>query len=87
MPAPIHYCPLYTESPIEAAYYAGLPARARRAGLFWVGEPLEAMYDADDFFDTNFHLVDEARVRHTNLLIAWLGATPFERCRRHYGLE
>ncbi|WP_447553444.1 hypothetical protein [Vreelandella sp. EE22] len=84
MPPPMLYQPEYTHVPIEAAYYASLPEQARRAGLKWVGEPTQALYAADDFFDTNFHLVDEARTRHTHKIIDWLGEQPMAQCRHHY---
>ncbi|WNL40121.1 hypothetical protein RN346_06040 [Halomonas sp. PAMB 3232] len=84
LPAPLLYKLHYADAPIEAAFYANLPTRVRRAGLMWMGTPEAAMYEADDFFDTNFHLVDEARARHTQRLIEWLDDQPFEQCRHYY---
>tara|TARA_R110002020_G_scaffold19111_12_gene66449 strand:+ start:145 stop:294 length:150 start_codon:yes stop_codon:yes gene_type:complete len=42
------------------------------------------MRDANDFFDTNFHLVDEARLNYTEQLVGWLGSQPMERCEQFY---
>ncbi|NMZ45333.1 hypothetical protein HBN97_10545 [Pseudomonas oryzihabitans] len=64
--------PAYHDDPVERAFYEGLPAAARAHGLTYLGRPLEFMYPADDFFDTNYHLTAEARQRHTARLIALL---------------
>ncbi|WP_447529263.1 hypothetical protein [Vreelandella sp. TE19] len=84
MPPPLRYQPVYTDSPVEAHFYASLPDKVSAAGLQWVGKPGDAMYETDDFFDTNFHLVDEARSRYTRQVIAWLGEQPMAQCLRHY---
>lgn len=68
-PAMLHR-PLYDLDPVEQAYYAGLPAQARAAGLNYLGQPRDFMYGEDDFFDTNFHLSAEARARHTAAVAA-----------------
>lgn len=60
--------PAYQQG-VELAYYRGLPQAARAAGLRYVGEPLDFLYPLDDFFDTNYHLNAEARVRHTERII------------------
>jgi len=62
----------YHEDPVERAFYEGLPAQAQSQGLSYLGRPLDFMYPADDFFDTNYHLTAEARQRHTARLIALL---------------
>ncbi|WP_447955919.1 hypothetical protein [Vreelandella sp. EE7] len=84
MPPPLLYQPEYTESPVEARFYTTLPHRVKSAGLQWVGQPTDTMYAADDFFDTNFHLVDEARARYTRQIIDWLGDEPMAQCLRYY---
>ncbi|WP_252107290.1 MULTISPECIES: hypothetical protein [unclassified Halomonas] len=84
MPPPLLYQSVYTESPIEARFYASLANRVKAAGLLWIGSPIDVMYEADDFFDTNFHLVDEARHRYTRQLITWLGEQPMTQCQSHY---
>lgn len=62
----------YHADPVERAFYEGLPAEARAHGLNYLGRPLDFLYPADDFFDTNYHLTAEARQRHTARLIALL---------------
>ena len=42
------------------------------------------MRNANDFFDTNFHLVDEARLEHTKQITSWLGSQPMEQCEQFY---
>lgn len=53
-------------------------------GLYWLGHPLDTMYEAEAFFDTNFHLVDEARLEYTQQLVNWLGSQPFIGCKAFY---
>lgn len=84
MPPPFLYKPLYSESLAEVHFYETLPHHATNAGLFWVGRPFDAMRDAEDFFDTNFHLVDEARSAYTQQVIGWLGNQPLKRCQQFY---
>lgn len=86
MPPPLLFKDTYLESQVEFDFYEALPNRATQAGLYWVGRPLDAMYDANLFFDTNFHLVDEARSVYTQQLIGWLGSQPFMHCRAFHGL-
>ncbi|MCL7929586.1 hypothetical protein [Halomonas llamarensis] len=74
----------YSESLTEAHFYETLPYKARSSGLFWVGSPKSAMRDANDFFDTNFHLVDEARSAYTHQITGWLGSQPMARCQQFY---
>lgn len=84
MPPPLLFKQSYVNSPTEAHFYKTLPHQARVAGLFWVGRPIDAMRDANDFFDTNFHLVDEARLVYTQQMVDWLGHQPFTRCKQFY---
>ncbi|MBZ0329366.1 hypothetical protein KZO25_03450 [Halomonas sp. ANAO-440] len=81
LPPPLRFEPSYLSDPVEAEYYRTLPERLRSAGLKWLGDPYDAMRPGDDFFDTNFHLMDEARQAYTEKVIAWLGPSPLERCR------
>lgn len=84
LPPPMLFQRSYEESPTEAYFYETLPHRVTDAGLFWVGSPRSAMFNANDFFDTNFHLVDEARLNYTKQLIDWLGSQPMKRCEEFY---
>ncbi|MDQ7733680.1 hypothetical protein QT231_13290 [Halomonas sp. SpR1] len=84
LPPPMLFQRSYVESLTEAHFYETLPHIATAEGLFWVGKPRAAMRNANDFFDTNFHLVDEARLNYTKQLIGWLGSQPMERCEQFY---
>lgn len=84
MPPPLLFKRSYVESLTEVHFYETLPHQVSQAGLFWVGRPIDAMRDADDFFDTNFHLVGEARSAYTQQVIGWLGDQPIHRCKQFY---
>lgn len=84
MPPPMLFQRSYVESLAEAHFYQTLPHRATSQGLYWLGKPREAMRDANDFFDTNFHLVDEARQDYTQQIIGWLGSQPMLSCQQFY---
>lgn len=84
LPPPMLFKQSYVESLTEAHFYATLPYKAMSEGLFWVGSPAEAMRDANDFFDTNFHLVDEARLAYTKQISGWLGSQPMLQCQQFY---
>lgn len=64
----------YRENPVERRFYSTLPAQAAGHGLPYRGRPFDFMYPAEDMFDTDFHLVDEARRRNTRRLIEVLTA-------------
>lgn len=84
LPPPMLFQQSYVESPIEAHFYDTLPSKATSEGLFWLGSPREAMRDANDFFDTNFHLVNEARSAYTQQIIGWVGEQPLRQCEQFY---
>lgn len=84
IPPPLLFQRAYTESFVEAQFYETLPSKATSEGLLWLGRPEEAMRDADDFFDTNFHLVDDARSAYTQQIIGWLGNQPMQQCTQYY---
>lgn len=75
----------YLRDDVEHAYYASLPAQARQHGLMYVGAPLDFMYEADSFFDTNFHLTSEMRAVHTGRLAALLKPVMDAECRQTRG--
>lgn len=66
--------PLYRDAPAEKHFYTTLARQAAANGLNYVGNPYDFMYPADDMFDTDFHLVDEARRRHTQKLLGLLAS-------------
>tara|TARA_R110002110_G_scaffold113345_1_gene281508 strand:+ start:429 stop:704 length:276 start_codon:yes stop_codon:yes gene_type:complete len=84
MPPPLLFKPAYVASLTENHFYESLPCNATDAGLLWVGRPFEAMRDAEYFFDTHFHLVDEARSMYTQTIVGWLGHQPLLRCEQFY---
>ena len=78
VPPPLLDRPTYHRG-VEAEYYSGFAARARKHGLDYLGDPFDFMYPLDHFFDTNFHLNAEARRQHT-AKVASLLAAAFEGC-------
>lgn len=70
----------YDTDPLDQAFYAGLPQRVRAAGIPYVGTPREFMYPPSWFFDTDHHLQDWARERHTARLIKLLNPDPRSYC-------
>ncbi|HCR97950.1 MULTISPECIES: hypothetical protein [Halomonas] len=84
MPPPLLRQASYRDSLPEALFYERLPFWASEEGLYWVGSPRHAMREANDFFDTNFHLVNEARSAYTQQIIGWLGRQPMTSCQQFY---
>ncbi|MEQ5801207.1 hypothetical protein [Halomonas sp. H10-9-1] len=74
VPPAFLFHPHYREDPVERRFYSTLPEQAARHGLTYRGRPYDFMYPAEDMFDTDFHLVDEARRRNTRRLIEALAA-------------
>lgn len=77
----------YREAPTERRFYETLPEQASEHGLVYRGRPYDFMYPTKDMFDTDFHLVDEARNRNTQKLINTLtspdnGFEPVVECSR-----
>lgn len=69
VPPAFLFHPYYREDPAERRFYETLPEQAGEHGLVYRGRPYDFMYPAKDMFDTDFHLVDEARSRNTQQLI------------------
>lgn len=59
----------YDDEQEEQAFYTQLPHRLQQLGLEYLGQPRDFMYPADWFFDTDHHLQDWAREKHTARLI------------------
>lgn len=66
----------------DQAFYSGLANRLRTVGIPYVGQPKDFMYPADWFFDTDHHLQDWARKRHTARLIKLLDRDPRSYCNK-----
>jgi hypothetical protein len=82
IPSTMMFNKLYIESPEERDFYESIQRIARQKGLMYIGEPLDFMYQAERYFDTNYHLVAESRVQHTQKLINLLGSDLNFHCRR-----
>ncbi len=87
VPPAFLFHPYYRDDPVEQRFYSTLPEKAASQGLTYKGRPYDFMYPADDMFDTDFHLVEEARRRHTQRLIEALtapgnGLEPVIECSR-----
>lgn len=74
--------PEYRNDPIERGFYENLPARVRSLGFAYVGRPFDFMMPPDDFLNTDYHLVDEARQKFTLKLVEALGPDLQRHCRR-----
>jgi hypothetical protein len=75
--------PSYRHDPVEARFYTTLADRVRTLGVAFVGEPYSSMYPREWFFNTDHHLIDQARTRHTRRIIEALGPD----LSRHQGME
>ncbi|MEB4590753.1 hypothetical protein VSS37_07160 [Candidatus Thiothrix sp. Deng01] len=73
VPSAFHERAFYHEDPIERAFYTDLPGKVRALGATYVGSPFDYMYGMDDLFNTEYHLTDEGRQKHTARLIRDLG--------------
>lgn len=73
IPSAFHERAFYHQDPQEQAFYAGLPDKVRALGGQYVGSPFAYMYGLDDLFNTEYHLTNEGRQRHTAKLIHDLG--------------
>lgn len=80
VPAVLMYDKRYDQDPQEAAFYAGLPARLRATGITYLGLPRDFMYPPAWFFNTEHHLQDWARARHTARLLALFNHNPLGAC-------
>ncbi|MDR9440842.1 MAG: hypothetical protein RI841_15285 [Halomonas sp.] len=69
VPPAFLFHPSYQEDSVEQRFYTTLPKQAAEHGLTYRGRPYDFMYPVEDMFNTDFHLVDEARQRNTRRLI------------------
>lgn len=72
----------YDRDPQDVAFYDSVPKRIISAGIPYVGLPKDFMYPAEWFFNTDHHLQDWARVRHTAKLIRLLSRDPLSYCSK-----
>ncbi|MFV1943792.1 hypothetical protein VPH49_23625 [Pseudomonas luteola] len=82
LPAPMLDRPDYHSDPVERNYYESLSSNARQHGLNYIGEPFDFLRPEDDFFDTNYHLVDEARMDNTARIIEQVKPLFSNGCKR-----
>ena len=69
MPSVLMRSPYYFSDNKEKWFYENLPNIVRDRGWEFAGKPYEYMYHKEDFFNTNFHLIDEAKERRTLQMI------------------
>ncbi len=72
--------PAYADDPVERRFYQDLPERAKQNSLTYLGAPLDEMQAPDQFFNTDYHLIDDARIRFTQRIIALVGPEPTAHC-------
>lgn len=73
--------PPYRQDPVERRFYEEIPRRVRALGFSYVGEPHDFMMPPEEFLNTDYHLVDEARQVFTRKLIAALGPDLQRHCQ------
>lgn len=74
-PPTMMFSPFYYENAQERAFYEGLKSRVEALGVPFVGDPYDYMYERQWYFNTDYHLNDLGRQRHTQRLIADLGSS------------
>lgn len=72
-PPTMMFAPFYRDDARERAFYQGLGSRVRALGVPFVGDPYAYMYERQWYFNTDYHLNDLGRQRHTRRVIADLG--------------
>ena len=72
MPTVLLHHAKYDTDAEDLAFYTGLPDRMNKLGIEYLGKPKDFMYPESWFFDTDHHLQDWARQKHTAKLIALL---------------
>ncbi len=82
LPSPFLVKPDYATDPVERRFYETLPARISALGIPYIGRPSDFLYPESWFFNTEYHLLDWARARHTERIIALFGTSPFDICRK-----
>lgn len=68
-PPTMMFDPFYLNDPEESDFYKSLKAKVEALGVPFIGEPYAYMYDRNHYFNTDYHLNDEARRLWTYELI------------------
>lgn len=74
MPSTLLKDAFYFKDAKEKWFYEHLADEVRKRGWEYAGEPYDYMYAKENYFDTNFHLVDTARKKRTQQMIEDLNA-------------
>lgn len=82
VPTVLQYHEKYDTDPQDVMFYSSVVSRVGAAGIPYVGSPRNFMYPDAWFFDTDHHLQDWARTRHTAKLIALLSQDPLSYCKK-----
>lgn len=77
MPSTLMNHSAYHEKPEEKQFYENIAKEVKKQGWNYVGEPYDYMYDRTYYFNTNFHLTREGRVKNTNRMIEDLKLSEF----------
>lgn len=70
----------YYDDPAEHRFYEGLKQKVEGLGIAFVGNPYEAMYGREMYFNTDYHLNNKGREKWTRQLINDLGSSFSLRC-------
>lgn len=69
VPPTMLYFDTYKTDPKEKWFYENIANEIKNRGWEFVGNPYDYMYDKSSYFNTDFHLTNEARVLRTKQLI------------------
>lgn len=83
VPTVLQYHKKYDTDPQDVLFYSSVASRVNSAGIPYVGSPRNFMYPDAWFFDTDHHLQDWARSRHTAALLAILKSDPQSYCQKN----
>jgi len=70
----------YSLNLTEKNFFTTLPKKIQSLGIPYIGQPSDFMYPSNWFFDTDHHLQDWARIRHTEKLVRLLAKNPLSYC-------
>ncbi len=69
MPSTLMQHPNYLKNKKERWFYENIANEIKKEGWRFIGKPYDYMYDKEDYFNTNFHLIDRARKKRTQQMI------------------
>ncbi len=75
MPSTLMYDESYRSDPKEQWFYTHIADEVRKRGWYYAGDSYTYMYDKALYLNTNFHLIDSARMIRTEKMIDDLNAS------------